>query len=61
MQPPKTREIVRQLEAEGFVRLREKGGRRIYQRGSQIVTIHGSDNHRPTKGTFGAIKRQAGW
>jgi len=61
MEPPKNREIIRRLETEGFVKVREAGGRKIYRNGNQVVTIHGKDNDRPTKGTYGAIRRQAGW
>ena len=61
MQPPKNREIITRLNREGFVRMRNKGGRRIYQKGMRVVTLHGNDNFRPTKGTYGEIKKQAGW
>jgi len=61
METPRNREIIDKLEDTGFVKVREKGGRRIYRKENLMVTIHGKDNDRPTKGTYGAIKRQAGW
>ena len=61
MDTPRNREIARRLLSDGFVKVREKGGRRVYRKGDQMVTIHGNDDDRPTKGTYGAIKRQAGW
>ena len=61
MQPPTNREIVTRLNDEGFVEIRNKGGRRIFRKGARVVTVHGNDNSRPLKGTYGAIKRQAGW
>ncbi|MDR2721675.1 MAG: type II toxin-antitoxin system HicA family toxin [Coriobacteriaceae bacterium] len=61
MQPPTIREIILMLESDGFVKVRDRGGRRIYRRGNRVVTLHGKDSERPKKGTYGAIKRQAGW
>jgi len=61
MDTPRNREIISRLIDDGFAKVREKGGRRIFRRGNQMVTLHGDDNDRPTKGTYGAIKRQAGW
>jgi predicted RNA binding protein YcfA (HicA-like mRNA interferase family) len=61
MQPPKTREVTRRLEKEGWKLVREKGGRRRYRKDGKHVTIHGKDSDALTKGTWGAIKRQANW
>ncbi|MCL2807009.1 MAG: type II toxin-antitoxin system HicA family toxin [Coriobacteriia bacterium] len=61
MDTPRNREIIQRLVSEGFEEVRNKGGRRIYRNGDRVVTIHGSDNDQPTKGTYGAIKRQARW
>ena len=61
MEPPKVRHVIKRLEHEGWELTRNKGGRRIYRKGSRTVTIHGSDNHVLTIGTWKAIKKQAGW
>lgn len=61
MRPPKVRDVIRMLEAEGWMLSRCKGGRRIYRKGEKVVTIHGNDNHVLTVGTWKAIQKQAGW
>ena len=61
MGPPKIRQVIQQLEKEGWEQTRCKGGRRIYRNGSKVVTIHGADNHTLTIGTWNAIQKQAGW
>ena len=61
MEPPKVREVARRLEREGWSKVREKGGRRIYRKEEKIVTLHGKDNDRLKKGTWAEITREAGW
>ncbi len=61
MQPPKVREVASRLIHDGFVLMRQRGGRRIYQKGDKVVTLHGSDNDRLLKGTWAEIQREAGW
>ena len=61
MQPPKVREVISRLEREGFELARCGGGRRIYRKDDRTVTIHGKDNDPVDRGTYGAIKRRAGW
>ncbi len=60
MEPPKVRQVIQRIEKEGWEQTRNKGGRRIYRKGSKVVTIHGADNHVLTIGTWKAIQKQAG-
>ena len=61
MQPPTVREVASRLVNDGFVLLRCKGGRRVYQKGDKVVTLHGSDNDHLLKGMWAEIQREAGW
>lgn len=61
MQPPKVRDVIKRLEAEGWQLVRCKGGRRIYRKSDKTVTIHGNNNHVLTIGTWRAIQKQADW
>lgn len=61
MQPPTYREIVARLKREGFSKASQKGSHAKYVKDGLTVIINGSSGDRPTKGTWGNIKRQAKW
>lgn len=61
MQPPTYREIISRLIHEGYVRVGQKGSHARYSDGRHSVTVAGVGGSRPSKGTWGNIKRQAGW
>lgn len=61
MQPPTYREIVARLRSEGYARVAQKGSHAKYVGNGRTVTVNGEGGDRPRKGTWGNIKRQAGW
>ncbi|MEG0758813.1 MAG: type II toxin-antitoxin system HicA family toxin [Raoultibacter sp.] len=61
MQPPTVREVTKRLVKEGWELTRCKDGRRIYRKNGKIVPIHGKDKDPIKRGTYKAIKEQAGW
>ncbi len=61
--PPKVRDVIRRLEAEGWRQVWQTGSHRHYQhtekRGTVTVPGHPGDELAP--GTWSSIQRQAGW
>lgn len=61
MQPPTVREAIKRLESEGWVLHRVRGDHRIFVKSGAMVSVPGGMNDTLKRGTYGAIKRQAGW
>ena len=61
MQPPTAREVIKRLENEGWLLIRQKGSHRQYAKGNQCVTVPGNQGDTLTWRTWSNIKRQAGW
>lgn len=61
MQPPTVREAIRRLEADGWTIRRVRGDHRIFARGGKIISVPGSMGDVLKRGTWAAIRRQAGW
>lgn len=61
MQPPTVREVISRIEREGGYLVRKKGGRWIYRLGNRTIVVHGKPSKPLKAGTWGSIKRQAGW
>lgn len=61
MQPPTVREVIRRLEAEGFVLVRTVGDHRRYVKGSRRVTVSGKPSEHLKPKTWASVKSQAGW
>lgn len=61
--PPKVREIIDRLEAEGWRQVRQRGSHRIYKHPDHplLVTVAGPSNTEPRTGTWRNIQRAAGW
>lgn len=59
----KISEIVRRLEAEGWVLMRTKGSHRQYKHPVKpgLVTVAGKPSDEPPPKTLASIFRQAGW
>jgi predicted RNA binding protein YcfA (HicA-like mRNA interferase family) len=59
----KVREVIRRLEAEGWVLVTTKGSHRQFKHPQRPgrVTISGNLGDEMPKGTFASVKRQAGW
>jgi predicted RNA binding protein YcfA (HicA-like mRNA interferase family) len=59
---PKVREVIRQLEGEGWVLIRTRGGHRQYKHLDKpgLVTIAGHLNDDLAPGTYNSILKQAG-
>jgi predicted RNA binding protein YcfA (HicA-like mRNA interferase family) len=58
---PTVREIINRLEREGFVRVRQRGSHRRYEKGDRKVTVAGGMKDRPKPKTYQSIKKQADW
>jgi predicted RNA binding protein YcfA (HicA-like mRNA interferase family) len=61
MEPPTVREVVKRLEMEGFVKVRQNGSHCRYRKGSQKVTVAGRPNEHIDRATWRRIQEQAGW
>lgn len=61
MQPPKVREVIRRLEAEGWELDRTRGDHRQYVKGGRVVTIAGKPSAHLDWGTWKAIQKSVGW
>lgn len=61
MEPPTVREVTSRLEREGWLLKRMNGDHRVYAKDGKHVTVAGSLGQHLKKGTYAAIKRQAGW
>lgn len=61
MQPPTVREVISQLNAEGWKLSRTKGDHRQFKKGGKVVTVAGKPSEHLDRGTWSAIKRSAGW
>jgi len=61
--PPKVRDILRRLEDEGWVLVRQKGSHRQYKHPTRSgrVTVPGKPGEEPPPGTWQSIQEQAGW
>ncbi len=59
----KVREVIRLLEADGWVLVTAKGSHRQFKHPVRPgrVTISGNLGDEMPKGTFASVKRQAGW
>jgi predicted RNA binding protein YcfA (HicA-like mRNA interferase family) len=59
---PKVREVIRQLEREGWVLIRTRGGHRQYKHPDKpgLVTIAGQLSDDLAPGTYNSILKQAG-
>jgi predicted RNA binding protein YcfA (HicA-like mRNA interferase family) len=59
----KVKEIIRRLEAEGYLLDRTRGSHRQFYHPDlcRLVTVSGKPNDDVPKGTLGSILRQAGW
>jgi predicted RNA binding protein YcfA (HicA-like mRNA interferase family) len=59
----KVREVIRLLEADGWVLVTTKGSHRQFKHPVRPgrVTISGQLGDEMPKGTFASVKRQAGW
>ena len=57
------RDVLRRLEAEGWVRVKSKDGHRQFKHPieSGRVTVSGKPGHTVPQGTPGSIRKQAGW
>lgn len=60
-EPPTVREVIRRLEAEGFVHVRTVGDHRRYKRGNLSVTVPGKLSEHLHPSTWRSIRIQAGW
>jgi len=60
----KVREIIKRLENEGWVLIRQKGSHKIFKKGGHpeliVLPDHGS-NKEPSIGVLNDIKKKAGW
>ena len=61
--PPKVRDIINRLEAEGWQFVRQKGSHRQYRRrgNPHVVTVAGRPNDVIPPGTWSEIQRKTGW
>jgi predicted RNA binding protein YcfA (HicA-like mRNA interferase family) len=59
----KVREVIKRLEADGWYRVKSKGGHRQFKHPTKPgrVTVSGKMNHDLPEGTLKSIYRQAGW
>ena len=60
----KTKEIIKRLEKEGWILIRQKGSHKVFKHPNQPVLItlpdHGA-NKEPSVGVLHDIKKKAGW
>jgi len=61
MEPPTIREVIKKLENEGFVKVRQTGSHCRYQKGDLKVTVAGKPNEHLDRKTWKSIQKQAGW
>lgn len=61
MQPPKVREVISRLQAEGWELDRVRGDHRQYRKGGRVVTVAGKPGEHLDRGTWAAIRRSVGW
>ncbi len=61
MQPPTVREVTQRLEREGWMLRHVRGDHRVYERNGKTIPIPGNLGDHLKRGTYAAIKRQAGW
>ena len=61
MQPPTVREVIGRLESEGWALARQSGDHRMYVRDGRAIPVAGKLKEHLDRGTYGAIKRAAGW
>lgn len=61
MQPPTVRDVIKSLEREGWRKIRQEGSHRAYKKGGKTLIVSGNLNDHLKRGTYAAIKRQAGW
>lgn len=61
MQPPKVHEVIGRLKREGWEQTRMEGDHRIFQKDGKMVVVAGKSSEHLDRGTYGSIKRQAGW
>ncbi len=59
----KVSEVLRRLSAEGWVRVKSKGGHRQFKHPIRPgrVTVSGKLSHTLPPGTLASIRKQAGW
>jgi predicted RNA binding protein YcfA (HicA-like mRNA interferase family) len=59
----KVRDVLRRLRADGWVRVKSKGGHRQFKHPIQPgrVTVSGKPGHTVPPGTLASIRKQAGW
>jgi predicted RNA binding protein YcfA (HicA-like mRNA interferase family) len=59
----KVRDVLRRLRADGWVRVKSKGGHRqfIHPTRPGRVTVAGKFSHTLPPGTLASIRKQAGW
>ena len=58
----KVREVIRLIEADGWVLVRRRGSHRQFKHATKpgTVTIAGKDGHDLPRGTLGSVLKQAG-
>lgn len=61
MQPPTVREAAKLLEADGWSLCRVRGDHRIFTKSGKVVAVPGNMSDTLKRGTWAAIRRQAGW
>ncbi len=60
---PKIREVIRRLEADGWVLTRTTGSHRIFAHPTKpgLVVVAGKPSQQLQEGIWAAIQKQAGW
>lgn len=61
MQPPTVREVIGRLKREGWEHARTEGDHRIFLKDGKMVVVAGKPSEHLDRGTYGSVKRQAGW
>ena len=60
----KVKEIIKKLESEGWIEVRQKGSHKIYKKQgiAELIVLpeHGKNNE-PSLGVLNDIKKKAGW
>ena len=60
---PKVRDVIKRLEAEGWIRVVTRGSHRQYKYpnrpGRVTIAVHAND--KPPPGTWNGVQNQAGW
>jgi predicted RNA binding protein YcfA (HicA-like mRNA interferase family) len=61
--PPNNRDILKRLDAEGWVQKDQKGSHRqfVHPVKPGKVTVAGHPSEEPADGTYNNIRKQAGW